>query len=184
MKRIKEADLWVRDKFLEQGLEALFRERVVLHDNLRFVFFTIDYYYDVKAQNYDLSAHRLIFLTQGYSFRFLNDFRMYRLDVNETLDTIHSFIVEISWNSELVDSVTYENMILTIRDRVLIEQLSNGKNVAKIATLNQLHYKTVYQNRQDLMKKFGCESLVDFLKCSKTKFSKNGFSRCSISNPR
>lgn len=173
MKQVKNDDIWVNDLYLRQGIENLLQEKIFLHSGLRFVFFTIDNYYNVKKQNYDHKTHRLIFLTQGTEFRFLNDFDMHRIDARSSLDAIRNFITRIAHGLENSDKLISENITLTARDRILIEQLSAGKKVVDIANMIRMHIKTVYQIRHNLIRKLGCNSLVEFLSILKNDVFKS-----------
>lgn len=173
MKQVKNDDIWVNDLYLRQGIENLLQEKIFLHSGLRFVFFTIDNYYNVKKQNYDHKTHRLIFLTQGTEFRFLNDFDMHRIDARSRLDAIRNFITRIAHGLESSDKLISENITLTARDRILIEQLSAGKKVVDIANMIRMHIKTVYQIRHNLIRKLGCNSLVEFLRILKNDVFKS-----------
>lgn len=161
MKRVKTADIWVSDVYLQRGLETLLDKSFSAPARKRFVFFTIENYYAVKAQNYDLSTHRLVLLTQGDMYYFLSDFKMFRLNARSDLSTLQRSIKDIASDGEKVRKRT-EKIVLTDRDKVFIDQFSSGKSVQEIAMLNKLHYKTVYQNRQKLITKLGCTNLVNF----------------------
>lgn len=163
MIRVEQADIWVNDRFLELGLEVLFADETLVNRRLRFVFFTIDHYFNVKAQNYNLSTHRVVFLTQGPGYNFLNDLNMYRIDTRSDLDDIRRFIVELSCDLDKREPLKSVGVRLTLRDRLIIEQLSVGVNVSEIANINQIHYKTVCQIRQDLIRKLGCENQVELM---------------------
>lgn len=161
MKRVKTADIWVSDIYLQRGLETLLENAFSASASKRFVFFTIENYYDVKAHNYDLSSHLLVLLTQGDMYYFLNDFKMFRLQARCDLSTLQRAIKEIAANEER-SRKTPEKIVLTDRDKVFLDQFSSGKSVQEIAMINKLHYKTVYQNRQKLITKLGCTNLINF----------------------
>lgn len=160
MKRLERVDIWVSDRFLEQGLESIFRENRNVKSHLRFVFFTIENYLNVKAQNYNLSTHRLVLLTQGGQFSFLSGSRVYKLDTRITPKEIYSFFIETAWDLDSSNDVSNEKIMLTHRERVILSHMSDGKSVREIAYIVHVHKKTVYQIRRDLIKKLGCASLT------------------------
>lgn len=167
MKRVKTADIWISDIYLQRGLETLLETSFSAPARKRFVFFTIENYYDVKAQNYDLSTHRLVLLTQGDMYYFLSDFKMFRLHARCDLSTLQRSIKDIASDVEKVRKRP-EKIVLTARDKIFLDQFSAGKSVQEIALLNKIHYKTVYQNRQKLITKLGCTNLVNFFRTLKS----------------
>ena len=120
MKRVKTADIWVSDVYLQRGLETLLDKSFSAPARKRFVFFTIENYYAVKAQNYDLSTHRLVLLTQGDMYYFLSDFKMFRLNARSDLSTLQRSIKDIAADGEKVRKRT-EKIVLTDRDKVLYQ---------------------------------------------------------------
>ncbi|WP_369700860.1 LuxR C-terminal-related transcriptional regulator [Citrobacter freundii] len=55
-----------------------------------------------------------------------------------------------------------KNISLTARDKYILTQLGEGRTIFEISALLNLHLKTIYQARQNLIKKLGCSGLIDF----------------------
>ena len=155
MKRVKTADIWISDIYLQRGLETLLETSFSAPVRKRFVFFTIE------------NTHRLVLLTQGDMYYFLSDFKMFRLHARCDLSTLQRSIKDIASDVEKVRKRP-EKIVLTARDKVFLDQFSAGKSVQEIALLNKIHYKTVYQNRQKLITKLGCTNLVNFFRTLKS----------------
>ena len=64
-------------------------------------------------------------------------------------------------------------VVLTHRERVLINLIKEGKRIAEIGEHLNLHIKTVYQVRQSLIKKMGCSGAVDLLRTLHSDVFKN-----------
>ncbi|EFE09547.1 LuxR C-terminal-related transcriptional regulator [Citrobacter youngae] len=158
----KNAELWIEDIFIRRGLENILADIAFENDNMRLVFFTINYFDAVKKQNYDLRTHRLVLLIDGHLYQYLNDISFYRLPVDSGVDSIKKFICEIISIDTAHDRPSELNIILSERDKFILTQLGEGRTISEISTLLNLHLKTIYLTRQNLIKKLGCSGLIDF----------------------
>ncbi|VEB06683.1 LuxR family transcriptional regulator [Klebsiella pneumoniae] len=62
----------------------------------------------------------------------------------------------------------------TEREKKVIQLISNGEAVASIGRSLNLHIKTIYQIRLNLIKKLGCSGRTDFLISAAAKRSNPG----------
>lgn len=171
MKKMKRADVWVSDMFLEQGIEALVNESLVKDNKIFFVFFTADEYFNVVARNYNPSTHRLILLTQGLLYSFINDENIYRLDSRATMDTINSFMTIISDGDEKTRN-TKEKIAFSVNEKAVLRCLMAQKNIMETASINKIHFKTVYHLRQSMSKKLGCGTIVELFSVIRSEIFK------------
>ncbi|WP_204526900.1 LuxR C-terminal-related transcriptional regulator [Citrobacter cronae] len=158
----RQAHLWIDDVFIRQGLENILADIEYKNKNVRLVFFTINYFNTVKKQNYDLRTHRLVLLIDGHLYQYLNELSFYRLPVDSGVASIKKFIAEIISIDTEHDQQAEINIVLTERDKYILTQLGEGRTISEISGLLNLHLKTIYLSRQNLIKKLGCSGLIDF----------------------
>lgn len=167
VEQLARADLWVDDSFLAQGLRFVL-EKAHFDSRIRYVFFTIEHYDAVLAQNYDCQTHCLILLTPGHMFHFLTDLSLYRLNTRATLGEMEALMAQAALRKGKSADLRQPKVKLSDRERRLLLLLREGKKVAEIADQFNLHFKTVYQTRQKLIVKLGCTGLIDFLRTLRT----------------
>ncbi|MCJ3182205.1 helix-turn-helix domain-containing protein, partial [Klebsiella pneumoniae] len=61
----------------------------------------------------------------------------------------------------------------TEREKKVIQLISNGEAVASIGRSLNLHIKTIYQIRLNLIKKLGCSGRTDFFNISRSETFKS-----------
>lgn len=168
LKHLPQADLWIEDTFLQQGLERIFEAVKIDRKDVKFVFFTIEQYENVKNHPYDMSTHRFVLLTDGHMYHFLDAFFIHRISAHTPVNKLKDFIIEAQWQPAGKISLKPEKMLLTRREKLLLSQLGEGKKVLDIAKMSNLHFKTIYQNRRSLIKKLGCMGQIDFMQILRT----------------
>lgn len=156
------AELWVDDIFIRQGLKNIIADIVFEDDKARLVFFTANHFEAVKKQNYDLNTHRLVLLIDGHLYQYLNEISFYRLPIDISVATLKQFIIDITDFASNHENQSELNISLTARDKYILTQLGEGRTIFEISALLNLHLKTIYQARQNLIKKLGCSGLIDF----------------------
>ncbi|MDT7375296.1 LuxR C-terminal-related transcriptional regulator [Citrobacter freundii] len=156
------AELWIDDIFIRQGLKNILADIIFEDDNARLVFFTANHFEAVKKQNYNLKTHRLVLLIDGHLYQYLNDVSLYRLPVDIGVASIKQFIIDITRAGGNHENQSDSNISLTARDKYILTQLGEGRTIFEISALLNLHLKTIYQARQNLIKKLGCSGLIDF----------------------
>ncbi|HCW0180567.1 MULTISPECIES: LuxR C-terminal-related transcriptional regulator [Citrobacter] len=156
------AELWVDDIFIRQGLKNIIADIVFEDDKARLVFFTANHFEAVKKQNYDLNTHRLVLLIDGHLYQYLNEISFYRLPIDISVATLKQFIIDITGFASNHENQSELNISLTARDKYILTQLGEGRTIFEISALLNLHLKTIYQARQNLIKKLGCSGLIDF----------------------
>lgn len=156
------AELWVDDIFIRQGLKNIIADIVFEDDKARLVFFTANHFEAVKKQNYDLNTHRLVLLIDGHLYQYLNEISFYRLPIDISVATLKQFIIDITGFASNHENQSKLNISLTARDKYILTQLGEGRTIFEISALLNLHLKTIYQARQNLIKKLGCSGLIDF----------------------
>lgn len=156
-------DFWIDDNFLQLGLEKSIHKLTNLNPDMRLVFFTIDQYTQVKKQRYCPSAHRLILLTEGHMYNFLDDEKIFRVQKKSSFFEMEKSIVDAIHKDNKNPKTDAQNIVLSERDKTLLNYFCEGKKVSEIATLMQLHFKTIYLIRKSLINKLGCSGLIDFL---------------------
>ncbi|WP_368289043.1 LuxR C-terminal-related transcriptional regulator [Kluyvera intermedia] len=156
-------DFWVDDSFLQLGLERTINKSSVLDPNIRLFFFTIDQYSQVKKQRYNSSAHRLILLTEGHMYNFLDDAGIYRMQKKSSFSEMEKVIVNATQRHDKAPKADLQTVVLSERDKTLLNYFCEGKKVNEIAELMQLHFKTIYLIRKNLISKLGCSGVIDFL---------------------
>ncbi|MFV0265375.1 MAG: hypothetical protein ACK5JN_23655 [Kluyvera sp.] len=160
--RTEHADFWLSDNYLRWGLESLFTQNSLAKDSIHYVFLTEQRYSEVRQQNYNLSNTRIILLTDGSRFQFLNDMAIYQFPIKSSIEELQQFIISISSQKEPLRH--YKAPVsLNQRERLLIDLIKQGKRMADMGELLNLHIKTVYQTRQSLMKKMGCSGAADLM---------------------
>jgi DNA-binding CsgD family transcriptional regulator len=169
----RHAQLWIDDVFIRQGLENILADIEYKDENVRLVFFTINYFNTVKKQNYDLRTHRLVLLIDGHLYQYLNDLSFYRLPVDSGVASIKKFIADIISIDIEYNQQAALNIILTARDKYILTQLGEGRTISEISSLLNLHLKTIYLTRQNLIKKLGCSGLIDFQGILQTPIFRN-----------
>nr|WP_159466213.1 LuxR C-terminal-related transcriptional regulator [Scandinavium goeteborgense] len=161
--QLEQVDLWLSDHYLQLGLQKAL-ENIRFDDTcIRYVFLTEQYYADVLSHNYDLDKNRLILLTNGHDFNFLDSVPLHRLSARATLDDIRNFITSITWQKG-EPTMPSHRMLLTAREKKLIDLMKEGKKMTEVGMHMNVHIKTIYQIRQNLIKKMGCTGLIDFLR--------------------
>lgn len=92
--------------------------------------------------------------------------------MNSSIEELQKFIISISHANEeqLQRKIP---VVLTRRERVLINLIKDGKRIAEMGEHLNLHIKTVYQARQSLIKKMGCSGAVDLLRTLHSDVFKN-----------
>ena len=158
----RNAVLWIDDIFIRQGLKNIHTDIVFEDDKARLVFFTANHFDAVKKQNYDLNTYRLVLLIDGHLYQYLNDISLYRLPVDSDVASIKQFIIDITRAGGKHEHQSELNISLTARDKYILTQLGEGRTVFEISAMLNLHLKTIYQARQNLIKKLGCSGLIDF----------------------
>ena len=156
------AVLWIDDIYIRQGLNNILADIVFEDDKARLVFFTANHFDAVKKQNYDLNTYRLVLLIDGHLYQYLNDISLYRLPVDSDVASIKQFIIDITRAGGKHEHQSELNISLTARDKYILTQLGEGRTVFEISAMLNLHLKTIYQARQNLIKKLGCSGLIDF----------------------
>lgn len=121
------AELWIDDIFIRQGLKNILADIVFEDDKARLVFFTANHFNAVKRQNYDLSTHRLVLLIDGHLYRYLNDLSLYRLPIDVSVATFKQFIIDITRSGGIHDNQSELNISLTARDKYILTQLGRGE---------------------------------------------------------
>lgn len=167
------AELWIDDIFIRQGLKNILADIVFEDDKTHLVFFTANHFEAVKRQNYDLKTHRLVLLIDGHLYRYLNDLSLYRLPIDVSVATFKQFIIDITRSGGIHDNQSELNISLTARDKYILMQLGEGRTIFEISALLNLHLKTIYQARQNLIKKLGCSGLIDFQGILRAKIFRN-----------
>ncbi len=160
--RTKHADLWLSDNYLRWGLETIFSQLSLADCSIRYVFLTEQRYSEVREHNYDLNKTRIILLTDSSFFQFLNHMSIYQFPMNSSIEELHRFIISIT-NKKDVLRPRKTPISLSQRERLLIDLIKQGKRIADMGELLDLHIKTVYQTRQSLMKKIGSSGAVDLM---------------------
>ncbi|HCB1662945.1 TPA: LuxR family transcriptional regulator, partial [Citrobacter farmeri] len=127
---------------------------------------------DVLKHNYDRGSSKIILLTDGSFFHFLDGIAFYQFPMDSSIEELQKFIIAISQANEnqLQRKIP---VVLTHRERVLINLIKEGKRIAEIGEHLNLHIKTVYQVRQSLIKKMGCSGAVDLLRTLHSDVFKN-----------
>ena len=156
------AELWIDDIFIRQGLKNILADIFFEDDQTRLVFFTANHFDAVKKQKYDLNTHRLVLLIDGHQYQYLNDISLYRLPVDIGVGSIKQFIIDITRAGGEHENQSKACISLTARDKFILTQLGEGRTIFEISALLNLHLKTIYQARQNLIKKLGCSGLIDF----------------------
>ncbi|MEW5562743.1 LuxR family transcriptional regulator [Enterobacter asburiae] len=166
------ADIWLTDNYLRMGLENILQKIKFDNTGLRYVFLTEHHYTDVLKHNYDLTKNRIVLLTEGTSFNFLNTAPFYQLPKRVTVHELQNFVISISY---LADKPleSKKPVLLTARERRLIDLIKEGKKMAEMGEYLNLHIKTVYQTRQTLIKKIGCSGAIDLLRTLRSDIFKN-----------
>lgn len=167
------AVLWIDDIFIRQGLKNILADIVFEDDKTRLVFFTANHFDAVKKQHYDLNTHRLVLLIDGHLYQYLNDISLYRLPVDSRVASIKQFIIDITCAGGKREHQSELNIFLTARDKYILTQLGEGRTVSEISAMLNLHLKTIYQARQNLIKKLGCSGLIDFQGILQAKIFQN-----------
>ncbi|MBB1200989.1 LuxR family transcriptional regulator [Enterobacteriaceae bacterium 89] len=166
------ADLWLSDLYLRCGLENILQNIHFHHSAIRYVFLTERHYSDVVKQNYDLTTTKFILLTEGSVFNFLGDEAFYQLPMKTSVKELQKLINTLSLHKE-VPNHHQARISLTDRERQVIDLIREGKRIAEMGPLLNVHIKTVYQIRQALMKKMGCDGLIDFLRTLRSDVFRN-----------
>jgi DNA-binding CsgD family transcriptional regulator len=161
--QLEQVDLWLSDHYLQLGLQKALENIRFDDTGIRYVFLTEQYYADVLSHNYDLDKNRLILLTNGHDFNFLDSVPLHRLSARATLDDIRHFITTITWQKGEA-TLPSHRMLLTAREKKLIDLMKEGKKMTEVGMHMNVHIKTIYQIRQNLIKKMGCTGLIDFLR--------------------
>ncbi|MDM2745861.1 MULTISPECIES: LuxR C-terminal-related transcriptional regulator [Citrobacter] len=167
------AELWVDDIFIRQGLKNIIADIVFEDDKARLVFFTANHFEAVKKQNYDLNTHRLVLLIDGHLYQYLNEISFYRLPIDISVATLKQFIIDITGFASNHENQSELNISLTARDKYILTQLGEGRTIFEISALLNLHLKTIYQARQNLIKKLGCSGLIDFQRILQAQIFRN-----------
>lgn len=127
-------------------------------------------YLDVLKHNYDRGSSKIILLTDGAFFHFLDGIAFYQFSMDSSIEELQEFIISISHPNEnqLQRKIP---VVLTHRERVLINLIKEGKRIAEIGEHLNLHIKrsTV---RQSLIK-MGCSGAVDLLRTLHSDVFKN-----------
>jgi len=103
-----------------------------------------------------------VLLIDGHLYQYLNDISLYRLPVDSDVASIKQFIIDITRAGGKHEHQSELNISLTARDKYILTQLGEGRTVFEISAMLNLHLKTIYQARQNLIKKLGCSGLIDF----------------------
>ncbi|AUO64212.1 DNA-binding CsgD family transcriptional regulator [Citrobacter amalonaticus] len=166
------ADLWLSDNYLRWGVESILEHIAFGNTAIRYVFLSENQYLDVLKHNYDRGSSKIILLTDGSFFHFLDGIAFYQFPMNSSIEELQKFIISISHATEeqLQRKIP---VVLTRRERVLINLIKDGKRIAEMGEHLNLHIKTVYQARQSLIKKMGCSGAVDLLRTLHSDVFKN-----------
>lgn len=161
--RSEHADLWLHDNYLRWGLENILQQMTFEKNSMRYVFLTESKYLDVLEHNYDPENNKVILLTDGASFHFLDGVSFYQFPMKSGIAELQKFMTSIvGSNGRKVQHKP--PVLLTRRERLLIDLIKEGKRMAEMGGHLNLHIKTVYQIRQTLIKKMGCSGAVDFMR--------------------
>lgn len=166
------ADIWLTDNYLRMGLENILQKINFGKTGLRYVFLTEQQYTDVLKRNYDLNKNRFVLLTDGTPFNFLNAAPFYQLPKRVTVHELQNFVMSISYPAAK-PLASNKPILLTARERRLIDLIKEGKKMAEMGEYLNLHIKTVYQTRQTLIKKIGCTGAIDLLRTLHSDIFKN-----------
>ena len=175
--RTGHADLWLSDNYLRCGLENILT-KVSFGDNaIRYVFLTEHEYAEVINHNYNLRKSRIILLTDGSRFEFLDDLSVYQFPMKSSVEELHEFILSVV-NQKGRRAARKNRVLLTPRERRLIDLIKQGKRMADMGDHLDLHIKTIYQTRRALIKKMGCSGAVDLLKKLRSEVFNNWLIEC------
>ncbi|MFJ2973993.1 LuxR C-terminal-related transcriptional regulator [Kluyvera sp. NPDC087067] len=156
-------DFWIDDSFLQLGLERTIHKSRAVDPDIRLVFFTIDQYNMVKKQRYSSTEHRLILLTEGHMYNFLDDAGIYRMQKKSSFTEMEKIIENATQRRGKAAKAEFQGIVLSERDKTLLNYFCEGKKINEIAELMQLHFKTIYLIRKNLINKLGCSGVIDFL---------------------
>lgn len=157
------ADLWLSDHYLRCGLENILQQMTFENKAMRYVFLTEDKYLDVLEHQYDLTKNKIILLTDGSRFHFLDGLSFYQFPTKSGIAELQKFMTSMIHSNE-TQAKPKSPVLLTRRERLLIDLIKEGKRMAEMGGHLNLHVKTVYQIRQTLIKKMGCSGAVDLMR--------------------
>lgn len=161
--KLERVDLWLDDNFLELGLRQILRNVRFNRDDVRFVIFSVNQYANVKQHQYDLRTHRFLLLGDGNLHNFLDSFTVNFISSKASINEMTRILTTIGKQRE--ESPRLEQRVkLSPRETTLLDQMSNGKKIIEMAENLNVHIKTVYQIRSNLIKKLGCSGNIDFMK--------------------
>lgn len=170
--KLELVDLWLDDNFLEFGLRQVLKNLYLDRKDIRYVIFSASQYVNVKRHNYDLRTHRFILLSDGRLYNFLDSFTVNHISSKASVDEMVKFLTNLRKRSE--DHSHIEQKVkLSARETTLLDQMSDGKKIIEMAENLNVHIKTVYQMRTNLIKKLGCAGNIDFMQTLRTDVFKS-----------
>lgn len=170
--KLELVDLWLDDNFLEYGLREVLKDVRLDRQNIRYVIFSASQYANVARHNYDLRTHRFILLSDGQRYNFLDSFTVNHISSKASVEEIVKFLTSLRKKNE--DHCHIEQKVkLSARETTLLDQMSDGKKIIEMAENLNVHIKTVYQMRTNLIKKLGCSGNIDFMQTLRTDVFKS-----------
>lgn len=165
--KLELVDLWLDDNFLKYGLCEILKDVRLDCQNMRYVMFSASQYANVTQHNYDLRTHRFILLSDGQRYNFLDSFTVNHISSKASIEEIVKFLTSLRKKNE--DHCHIEQKVkLSTRETTLLDQMTDGKKIIEMAENLNVHIKTVYQMRTNLIKKLGCSGNIDFMQTLRT----------------
>ncbi|MEO3988658.1 helix-turn-helix transcriptional regulator [Pseudocitrobacter cyperus] len=165
--KLELVDLWLEDNFLELGLRQVLGNIRFEHRDIRYVIFSANQYPHVKNHGYDLRRHCFILLSDGHLYNFLDSFSVNHISSKVTIGEMTRFLTSLRKTREGARR-SEQKVKLSPRETTLINQMSDGKKINEMAQDLNVHIKTVYQIRSNLIKKLGCSGHIDFMQTLRT----------------
>ncbi|HDN2718287.1 TPA: helix-turn-helix transcriptional regulator [Klebsiella aerogenes] len=165
-------DLWIDNHFLMSGISLILRTLPESCFRKKHVFFTSDSYFSVLQHKYNRRETIFILLTEGNDLNFLSELPMIRIPARSTPAELKTFLNQ---PTRYYKSHTSPGELIqfTEREKKVIQLISNGEAIASIGRSLNLHIKTIYQIRLNLIKKLGCSGRTDFFNISRSETFKS-----------
>lgn len=170
--RSEHYDLWFDNRFLLYGMSLILNTLPASYFRKKHVFFTSDNYFAVLEHNYNRRDTLFILLTEGNDLNFLSELPMLRLPANSTPEELKIFLHQPTRYYK-THPAPCASVQFTEREKKVIQLISNGEAVASIGRSLNLHIKTIYQIRLNLIKKLGCSGRTDFFNISRSETFKS-----------
>lgn len=170
--RSEHYDLWFDNGFLLYGMSLILNSLPASYFRKKHVFFTSDNYFAVLQHNYNRRDTLFILLTEGNDLNLLSELPMLRLPANSTPEELKIFLHQPTryYKTHPAPGASVQ---FTEREKKVIQLISNGEAVASIGRSLNLHIKTIYQIRLNLIKKLGCSGRTDFFNISRSETFKS-----------